>query len=115
MINVLCDNALISSMALRTRWVDQAIVAEVCRDLRVAAPDPAPSTGPVPAVPDATPHAAGSAMAPAPAADQQATTFDESRHIRDEVAGAGGRRAHFDPPSAGRSQAPSILKLNEPH
>jgi hypothetical protein len=54
-------------------------------------------------------------MAPAPAADQQATTFDESRHIRDEVAGAGGRRAHFDPPSAGRSPAPSILKLNEPH
>ncbi len=115
MINVICDNALISSMALRTRWVDQAIVAEVCRDLRVAAPDPAPNTALVPAVPDATPHAAGSAVAPATAADRKATTFDESRHTRDEVAGAGGRRVHFDPPSAGRSPAPSILKLNEPH
>ena len=34
-INVICDNALISGMALERSCVDQGIVQEVCRDLRL--------------------------------------------------------------------------------
>jgi general secretion pathway protein A len=34
-INVICDNALLSAMALGRRLVDQANVSEVCRDLRL--------------------------------------------------------------------------------
>jgi general secretion pathway protein A len=36
-INVICHNALVSGMAAGGRCVDRAIVAEVCRDLRVEA------------------------------------------------------------------------------
>jgi type II secretory pathway predicted ATPase ExeA len=115
-INVICDNALVSGMALRRRWVDQAIVAEVCRDLRLAAADPAPAAESTPAVSSiVTPHVAGAVGAPVTATERKATAFDESPHIRDEAAGAGRRRALFDPTSAGRSEARNILKLNEPH
>ena len=34
-ISVICDNALVSGMALGRQRVDQAIVTEVCRDLRL--------------------------------------------------------------------------------
>ena len=34
-VNVICDNALLSAMALGRRLVDRAIVMEVCRDLRL--------------------------------------------------------------------------------
>ena len=34
-INVICDNALVSGMALGRQRVDRAIVVEVCRDLRL--------------------------------------------------------------------------------
>jgi general secretion pathway protein A len=34
-INVICDNALVSGMALGKRRVDRALVEEVCRDLRL--------------------------------------------------------------------------------
>jgi general secretion pathway protein A len=34
-INVICDNALVSAMAIGRRQVDRAIVVEVCRDLRL--------------------------------------------------------------------------------
>jgi general secretion pathway protein A len=34
-INVICDNALLSAMALGRRLVDQANVLEVCRELRL--------------------------------------------------------------------------------
>lgn len=52
-INVICHNALVSGMAAGARRVDQAIVVDVCRDLRIAAaPSPdrrsgadAPSAG----------------------------------------------------------------------
>ena len=36
-INVICDNALVSGMALGRQNVDRAIVAEACRDLRLKA------------------------------------------------------------------------------
>ena len=36
-ISVICDNALVSGMALGRRLVDRAIVMEVCRDLRLTA------------------------------------------------------------------------------
>jgi general secretion pathway protein A len=36
-INVICDNALLSGMALGRHTIDRAIVAEVCRDLRLKA------------------------------------------------------------------------------
>ena len=35
-INVICDNALLGAMAIARPRVDRAIVAEVCRDLRLA-------------------------------------------------------------------------------
>jgi len=35
-INVICDNALVSGMAIQRACVDSAIVADVCRDLRLA-------------------------------------------------------------------------------
>src|SRR5215471_19658859 len=38
-ISVICDNALISGMALGRPCVDRAIVLEVCRDLRLVAAD----------------------------------------------------------------------------
>jgi type II secretory pathway predicted ATPase ExeA len=34
-INVICDNALVSGMALGRKSIDRAIVMEVCRDLRL--------------------------------------------------------------------------------
>ena len=34
-INVICDNALVSGMALGQQRVDRAMVVEVCRDLRL--------------------------------------------------------------------------------
>jgi general secretion pathway protein A len=37
-INVICDNALVAAMAARHTRVDSAIVLEVCRDLKLAAP-----------------------------------------------------------------------------
>jgi general secretion pathway protein A len=49
-VNVICDNALLSAMALGRRPVDQAIVIEVCRDLRLQSSDlrqpPGPTTSP---------------------------------------------------------------------
>jgi general secretion pathway protein A len=37
-INVICDNALLSAMGLGRQPVDRALVADVCRDLRLAGP-----------------------------------------------------------------------------
>jgi hypothetical protein len=37
-ISVICDNALVNGMALGRRTVDRAIIAEVCRDLRLRSP-----------------------------------------------------------------------------
>lgn len=42
-INVICDNALLSGMALGGRVVDHAIVDEVCRDLCLPLPEAAPA------------------------------------------------------------------------
>src|SRR5262245_8180177 len=36
-INVICDNTLITGMAVRRRQIDRALVIEVCRDLRLSA------------------------------------------------------------------------------
>jgi hypothetical protein len=38
-ISVICDNALVSGMALGRKLVDRSIVTEVCRDLRLAQAD----------------------------------------------------------------------------
>jgi len=38
-INVICDNVLITAMALGRRRVEQATVSEVCRDLHLVAPN----------------------------------------------------------------------------
>jgi len=43
-ICVICDNALISGMALGSARVDQVIVQEVCRDLRLGPRDPGTAT-----------------------------------------------------------------------
>jgi general secretion pathway protein A len=37
MINVICDNALVSGMAVGRRQIDRAVIVEVCRDLRLSA------------------------------------------------------------------------------
>jgi general secretion pathway protein A len=42
-INVICDNALVSGMALGRQCVDRAIVIEVCRDLRLKSNGDRPS------------------------------------------------------------------------
>jgi general secretion pathway protein A len=63
-VNVICDNALVSGMALGHRRVEQALVAEVCHDLHIAAPAnrlvSASSTSlrqdNVPAIPDSEPE-----------------------------------------------------------
>jgi general secretion pathway protein A len=50
-VSVICDNALLSGMALERQPVDQAIVLEVCRDFllrRQAAPVPLATEGDVP-------------------------------------------------------------------
>jgi type II secretory pathway predicted ATPase ExeA len=36
-INVICDNALISGMAMGRRQIDRALIVEVCRDLHLSA------------------------------------------------------------------------------
>lgn len=48
-ISVICDNALVSGMALGRRRIDRAIVLEVCRDLHLS-PAAAAATAPAPAV-----------------------------------------------------------------
>jgi general secretion pathway protein A len=50
-INVICDNALVSGMALGRHQVDRAIVVEVCRDLRLKGRG-ARRSSPASAVPD---------------------------------------------------------------
>ena len=52
-ISVICDNALITGMAMGRERVDQAIVAEVCRDLRLVtqARSALPAEEAAPAVP----------------------------------------------------------------
>jgi type II secretory pathway predicted ATPase ExeA len=45
-INVICDNALVSAMALGRHHVEQSIVAEVCRDLRLTTGRERPSWTP---------------------------------------------------------------------
>ena len=68
-INVICDNALLSGMALGRRLVDQANVIEVCRDLRLHG---APVRQATP------PNASGEqATSPDPAATTVATTAAE--------------------------------------
>ena len=64
-INVICDNALVSGMALGRHPVDRAIVEEVSRDLRLK-----PGNEHVPSTPsrrlpdqDSTPHVAGRGQA----------------------------------------------------
>jgi general secretion pathway protein A len=112
MINVICDNALVSAMAMGTRWVDQTVVAEVCRDLRLEAPEPEPQAEASPAAaphvsPQAAPAAASVVPAPSPAAD--------ALPVRDEAIGGAGRRGYAGLTSTGRSSTSGILKLNEPH
>src|SRR5262245_19514187 len=34
-INVICDNALVGGMSMKRRLIDRALVAEICRDLRL--------------------------------------------------------------------------------
>jgi len=59
-ISVICDNALVSGMALGRDHVDRAIVVEVCRDLRLKPGRERPSStssGMLPdESPDSTPH-----------------------------------------------------------
>jgi general secretion pathway protein A len=50
-INVICDNALVSAMAIGQRRVERAIVNEVCRDLRLFGTASAPSAPAAPATP----------------------------------------------------------------
>ena len=53
-INVICDNALLSSFALQTKPGRASIVADVCRDfdfVAPAAPSPASAAAPAPATP----------------------------------------------------------------
>lgn len=58
-INVVCDNALVSAMALGRRRVDRAMVTDVCRDLRltpgggVVSPPALPEVAPLSEVPPA--------------------------------------------------------------
>jgi hypothetical protein len=101
-------------MALGTRWVDQAVVAEVCRDLRLEAPEPEPQSESTPA---ATSHVSPQ-MSPVPAqapTAQKPAPVEDALPVRDEAAGGAGRRGYVGLTSAGRSSTPGILKLNEPH
>lgn len=50
-ISVICDNALVSGMALDRTRVDSALVADVCRELKLAAPESGPALPPVQAPP----------------------------------------------------------------
>jgi general secretion pathway protein A len=50
-INVICDNALLSGMALGRRRVDSVLVTDVCRDLRLALPIAPMGMAAPPAVP----------------------------------------------------------------
>ncbi len=78
-INVICHNALLSGMAAGARRVDQAMVVEVCRDLRIAAPGRTPqkpaATSDAP-VADDVPTADGAAT---PAAGEPAPSRRRSR------------------------------------
>jgi type II secretory pathway predicted ATPase ExeA len=72
-INVICDNALVSGMALGRPRVDQAIVIEVCRDLRLLTSDQSSTPGEAAPPAETTPHPARDPMpAGAPAARQRA-------------------------------------------
>jgi general secretion pathway protein A len=111
MINVICDNALVSAMGLGTRWVDQTVVAEVCRDLRLEAPEPETH---VESSPAPTSHASPPPAAAAPVVSKP-SPLEDALPVRDEAAGGTGRREYAGLTSAGRSSTPGILKLNEPH
>jgi general secretion pathway protein A len=50
-INVICDNALLSSFALQAKPVRAAVVADVCRDFDFVEPAAAPAPAPTPSSP----------------------------------------------------------------
>jgi general secretion pathway protein A len=97
-INVLCDNALMSGMALDRQTVDRAIVLEVCRDFALRTPGRATDTAAAGAAPaaDRVPpidRAPAAPASPATADEQPVTTtsFDEARPRRFSVFGSGLR------------------------
>ena len=69
-ISVICDNALLSGMALERKRVDSALVAEVCRELRLTLPpDPVPASTPEPVSGAEQQSEDGSAPQPDPSPD----------------------------------------------
>jgi type II secretory pathway predicted ATPase ExeA len=65
-ISVLCDNALVTGMALDRRTIDRAIVLEVCRDFAVTAGDPDPFDPDPPDDSDTARQEASPELPPAP-------------------------------------------------
>jgi type II secretory pathway predicted ATPase ExeA len=74
-ISVICDNALVSGMALGRPRVDRAVVVEVCRDLRLGAAVPQPL--PTPAVPIRLNETAAAAPDTEPAREEDETQVGE--------------------------------------
>jgi general secretion pathway protein A len=72
-INVICDNALVSGMALGHRRVERAMVAEVCQDLRL----PGGSNG-APPGPDAALALAPVTLADSPVVSEEADGAPEA-------------------------------------
>ena len=70
-ISVICDNALISGMALRQQRVTQAIVLEVCRDLHLASSEELHSS----TLPTVAQDERRDSPPPADAHDQHALSF----------------------------------------
>jgi general secretion pathway protein A len=71
-VSVICDNALISGMALGHQRVTQAIVLEVCRDLHLTASRERPSSSPTPVVAE---EERRDSPQPTDARDQSAPSF----------------------------------------
>jgi general secretion pathway protein A len=90
-ISVICDNALVSGMALERRPVDKEIVLEVCRDFCLSGDD-----GQIPGA-DAVVETPSVALTPAPAApviqpDEDVRTVEEPSRPKRRFTLFGGRQ-----------------------
>jgi general secretion pathway protein A len=83
-ISVICDNALVSGMALGRQPVDRAIVLEVCRDFRFAADNGGAGS-----------PARAELQAADPGMDQGPDTQEPSNDVEEEAAAGPMRRRRF--------------------
>jgi general secretion pathway protein A len=108
LINVICDNALLSGYAAQSTTIDVDLIDEAVRDLKIANPPPRPRVTPRPAVapvvaapepaPSVTPNAESTSSQPVPVESRPSETIAAEPAIAEK---------HGDEPSSKASSRPT--------